>query len=213
MTVQDGLQAMKLQDLKTKTPTDLLAFAEELEIENASSMRKQDMLFAILKELAERNVEITGTGRGRDAAGRLRLPALAGIQLPAGPRRYLRFALADPPLRSSHRRHGRRPDPRAQGRRALFRAAEGHHDQFRGPGADQAQGPFRQSDAALSRPAGSRWSWTIPRSRTRPAASSTSSRRRAWASAPDHRPAAHRQDGHPAEHRQGDRGQSSRMSI
>src|ERR1700761_3475262 len=62
MTVQDGLQAMKLQDLKSKTPTDLLAFAEELEIENASSMRKQDMLFAILKELAERNVEITGQG-------------------------------------------------------------------------------------------------------------------------------------------------------
>src|ERR1700748_3299252 len=60
MTVQDGLQAMKLQDLKSKSPTDLLAFAEELEIENASSMRKQDMLFAILKELAERNVEITG---------------------------------------------------------------------------------------------------------------------------------------------------------
>ncbi len=62
MTVQDGLQAMKLQDLKSKTPTDLLAFAEDLEIENASSMRKQDMLFAILKELAERNVEIAGHG-------------------------------------------------------------------------------------------------------------------------------------------------------
>jgi transcription termination factor Rho len=62
MTVQSGLQAMKLQDLKTKTPTDLLDFAEELEVENASSMRKQDMLFAILKELAERNVEITGMG-------------------------------------------------------------------------------------------------------------------------------------------------------
>ncbi|HEX4636563.1 MAG TPA: transcription termination factor Rho [Rhizomicrobium sp.] len=53
---------MKLQDLKNKKPADLLAFAEELEIENASSMRKQDMLFAILKELAEREVEITGTG-------------------------------------------------------------------------------------------------------------------------------------------------------
>jgi len=62
MTVQSDLQAMKLQDLKTKSPTDLLEFAEELEIENASSMRKQDMLFAILKELAERNVEITGMG-------------------------------------------------------------------------------------------------------------------------------------------------------
>ena len=62
MTVQDGLQAMKLQDLKNKKPADLLAFAEELEIENASSMRKQDMLFAILKELADREVEITGQG-------------------------------------------------------------------------------------------------------------------------------------------------------
>ncbi|HUJ46830.1 MAG TPA: transcription termination factor Rho [Rhizomicrobium sp.] len=53
---------MKLKDLKSKSPTDLLSFAEELEIENASSMRKQDMLFAILKELADRNVEITGEG-------------------------------------------------------------------------------------------------------------------------------------------------------
>ena len=62
MTLQDDLQTMKLQDLKNKKPADLLAFAEELEIENASSMRKQDMLFAILKELAEREVEIMGQG-------------------------------------------------------------------------------------------------------------------------------------------------------
>ncbi len=62
MTVQDGLQVMKLQDLKNKKPADLVTFAEELEIENASSMRKQDMLFAILKELADREVEITGQG-------------------------------------------------------------------------------------------------------------------------------------------------------
>jgi transcription termination factor Rho len=62
MTVQSGLQAMKLQDLKAKKPNELLEFAEDLEIENASSMRKQDMMFAVLKELAERNVEITGDG-------------------------------------------------------------------------------------------------------------------------------------------------------
>jgi len=77
MTVQSGLQAMKLQDLKSKSPTDLLAFAEDLEIENASSMRKQDMLFAILKELAERNVEITGSGvveTLQDGFGFLRSP-------------------------------------------------------------------------------------------------------------------------------------------
>jgi len=62
MPVKAGLKAMKLQELKAKSPTDLLSFAEDLEIENASSMRKQDMMFAILKELAERSVEITGIG-------------------------------------------------------------------------------------------------------------------------------------------------------
>jgi transcription termination factor Rho len=77
MTIQSGLQAMKLKDLKSKSPTDLLAFAEELGIENASSMRKQDMLFAILKELADRNVEITGEGvveTLQDGFGFLRSP-------------------------------------------------------------------------------------------------------------------------------------------
>jgi len=53
---------MHLQDLKMKTPTELLEFAEELEVENASTMRKQDMMFAILKELAEQSIEITGGG-------------------------------------------------------------------------------------------------------------------------------------------------------
>ncbi len=52
----------KLSDLKAKSPTELLALAEELEIEGASSMRKQDMMFAILKELAEEGVEIVGNG-------------------------------------------------------------------------------------------------------------------------------------------------------
>jgi len=68
---------MNLQELKSKTPTDLLSFAEELEIENASAMRKQDMLFAILKELAERNVEIMGQGvveTLQDGFGFLRSP-------------------------------------------------------------------------------------------------------------------------------------------
>jgi transcription termination factor Rho len=53
---------MNLQELKRKTPGELLAFAEELEIENASSLRKQDMLFAILKQLAENDVPISGDG-------------------------------------------------------------------------------------------------------------------------------------------------------
>lgn len=53
---------MKLQELKSKSPTDLLAFAESMEVENASTMRKQELMFAILKILASQDVEIIGEG-------------------------------------------------------------------------------------------------------------------------------------------------------
>jgi transcription termination factor Rho len=56
------MREMKLKDLKEKTPTELLAFAEELEVENASTMRKQELMFAILKNLAAQDVEIIGEG-------------------------------------------------------------------------------------------------------------------------------------------------------
>ncbi|MBB45698.1 MAG: transcription termination factor Rho [Rhodospirillaceae bacterium] len=53
---------MHLQELKKKSPSELLEFAEELEVENASVLRKQDMMFAILKQLAENEVAIFGMG-------------------------------------------------------------------------------------------------------------------------------------------------------
>ena len=53
---------IKLHDLKGRTPTELLAFAEELKVENANSMRKQELLFAILKQQAANQVEIIGEG-------------------------------------------------------------------------------------------------------------------------------------------------------
>lgn len=53
---------MHLKDLKQKSPPELLAFAEELGIENASNLRKQDMLFSILKQLAEQEQAIVGDG-------------------------------------------------------------------------------------------------------------------------------------------------------
>ena len=53
---------MNLKDLKEKSPTDLLIFAEKLEVENASTLRKQDMMFAILKHLADDDVSIFGEG-------------------------------------------------------------------------------------------------------------------------------------------------------
>ena len=53
---------MHLQELKSRSPSELLAYAEELEVENASTLRTQDMMFAILKQLAENEVVISGTG-------------------------------------------------------------------------------------------------------------------------------------------------------
>ena len=53
---------MNFKELKAKSPADLLAYAEELEIENASTLRKQDIFFAILKRLAENDVPIFGEG-------------------------------------------------------------------------------------------------------------------------------------------------------
>jgi len=56
------MREIKLQDLKIKSPTELLAFAEELNVENANTMRKQELMFAILKQLAAQEVEIMGDG-------------------------------------------------------------------------------------------------------------------------------------------------------
>ncbi|RCL02467.1 MAG: Flagellum-specific ATP synthase FliI [Candidatus Tokpelaia sp. JSC161] len=56
------MQEMKLQELKSKTPVELVAFAEKLEVENANSMRKQELMFATLKNLASQDIEILGEG-------------------------------------------------------------------------------------------------------------------------------------------------------
>ncbi len=68
---------MSLAELKAKPPTDLLTLAEALEIENANTLRKQDMMFAILKELADEGVDISGSGTMevlQDGFGFLRSP-------------------------------------------------------------------------------------------------------------------------------------------
>ncbi len=68
---------MHLAELKAKTPSDLLSYAESLQIENASSLRKQDMMFAILKNLAENDQAIHGEGTLEilsDGFGYLRSP-------------------------------------------------------------------------------------------------------------------------------------------
>jgi len=74
--VPDG-RRMSLQELKEKSPADLLQLAESLDIENAASLRKQGMMFAILKALAEQGAEIHGGGTLevlQDGFGFLRSP-------------------------------------------------------------------------------------------------------------------------------------------
>ena len=69
--------SLSLAELKGKSPADLLSIAEELEIENASTMRKGDMMFCILKEKADEGIEISGDGVlevMQDGFGYLRSP-------------------------------------------------------------------------------------------------------------------------------------------
>ncbi|MCB9948577.1 MAG: transcription termination factor Rho [Rhodospirillaceae bacterium] len=91
---------MHLQELKVKTPAELLAYAEELEIENASSLRKQDMMFAILKQLADNDTLIFGSGVLEtlpDGFGFLRSPEANYLPGPddiyVSPNQVRRFAL------------------------------------------------------------------------------------------------------------------------
>ena len=108
------MRDIKLQDLKSKSPTELLAFAEEHEIENASILRKQDMMFAILKQLASSDIEIVGEGVLevlQDGFGFLRSPEanyLAGPDdIYVCPRRSAASACA-PATRSKARSAARR---------------------------------------------------------------------------------------------------------
>ena len=56
------MKELKLQELKAKTAAELIEFAKENGVENSSSLRKQELLFAILKQLAEVDIEIIGEG-------------------------------------------------------------------------------------------------------------------------------------------------------
>jgi len=70
-------QQIKLQDIKAKSPTELLAFAEEQQVENASTLRKQELMFACLKQLAAQEIDIIGEGVVevlQDGFGYLRSP-------------------------------------------------------------------------------------------------------------------------------------------
>ena len=91
---------MHLQNLKTKSPKELLEFAENLQIENASTMRRQDLLFSVLKQLAENDEVITGSGvleALQDGFGFLRSPEASYLPGPddiyVSPSQIRRFSL------------------------------------------------------------------------------------------------------------------------
>src|SRR6201987_956788 len=94
------MREMKLQDLKSKTPAELLAFAEEHQVENASTLRKQELMFAILKQLAQQEIDIIGEGVVEvlsDGFGFLRSPESNYLSGPddiyVSPRQLRRFGL------------------------------------------------------------------------------------------------------------------------
>jgi transcription termination factor Rho len=91
---------MHLQEIKTKSPKELLEFAENLEIENAGTMRRQDLLFSVLKQLAENDEIITGSGvleALQDGFGFLRSPEASYLPGPddiyVSPSQIRRFSL------------------------------------------------------------------------------------------------------------------------
>lgn len=58
----DNITSISLEDLKLKKPPELIAFAEAVGVENASSLRKQEIFFSVLKDMAEDDVQINGSG-------------------------------------------------------------------------------------------------------------------------------------------------------
>ncbi len=94
------MENMKLEDLKLKTPPELLSFAEEVGVENASTLRKQELMFATLKQLASQDIDITADGVVevlQDGFGFLRSPDANYLPGPddiyISPSQIRRFAL------------------------------------------------------------------------------------------------------------------------
>jgi transcription termination factor Rho len=89
------MREMKLQDLKAQTPAELVSFAEEKGVENASTMRKQELMFAYSQAARDPGNRYHRRRRRRGSLRRLRILALAGRQLLPG-RTISTFAVADP---------------------------------------------------------------------------------------------------------------------
>ena len=151
MTDIAELKEVKLHDLKVKSPTELLTLAEELEVENANTMRKQELMFAILKSLAGRDVDIIGEGVVevlQDGFGFLRSPDANYLPGPddiyVSPSQIRRFS-----LRTGDTVEGDIRSPK-DGER-YFALLKVNTVNFEEPDKARHKVHFRQPDAALSR--------------------------------------------------------------
>ena len=141
--------------------------------------------------------------RRGDAGGparRLRLPPQPRLSLSLLPRRHLRLAQPDSPLRAEDRGHGFGPDPPAEGERALFRPAARRGDQLPGPQPAGRQDLLRRTDAAAPRHAHPHGNHAR---RGRDAGGRPDRAHRLRAAGADRQPAAGRQDDPHAEDGQG----------
>jgi transcription termination factor Rho len=86
---------MHLKDLKSKSPAELLKIAEELKIENAGTLRKQDMIFAILKQMAQNKDAIYGEGVLEILQDGFGFFEIIRCKLSSRTRRYLCFAITN----------------------------------------------------------------------------------------------------------------------
>ena len=172
--------SISLAELKDKNITDLAKIAKELNIPGSSGMRKQELIFQILRAQTEKNGLIFSEGVLEclpDGFGFLRAPEYNYLPGPddiyVSPSQIRKFDLA-------HRRHRFRPGSPAERRRALLRADQSRSGQFRGSRSRAQQDFLRQSHARSIRR--SAFAWRRPR-KISPGACSTCSAPSAKASA------------------------------
>ena len=127
--------SLHIKDLQKLNVAELHEIAKKEGITEYTGLKKQDLIFQILKERIRQNGLMYGEGVLEilpDGFGFLRSPEYNYLPSPG---RHLRLPVADPPLRPADRQRRRGPDPSAEGVRAVLRPAARRGDQLRGPRA------------------------------------------------------------------------------
>src|SRR5213593_1523157 len=145
----EGAATMDIAQLKEMNISALTQVAKDLNIQGASGMRKQELIFKILQAQTEKSGFIFSEGVLEtlpDGFGFLRAPDYNYLPGPDD----IYVSPSQIQVRSAHRRHGVGRHQAAQGRRAVLRADQGRGDQFRAAREDEGEDLLREPDAALS---------------------------------------------------------------